>query len=340
MNKYFTTALLIVLAEKAYNEQKKLFLQNMFGLYNEENYVISTETAIKVIRYLEAEDNEPIPVGATDEGNSNTVTGFETIDASAPRFREKTIIYPQDLYDRVSHIKDPKKQKEEVLKIIKKELIKLAEVPNLAHEIYVARALQNSTLSFKVKEKGTVITKTIDLKSPSGHIKNYSTDATKKVLDVVKEGQGKIGKHYKANRLILGSDMVDKFLTEIGDKLNTRHIEGVEQKLNGLEVGQYRYHGRYDGMEVYECEGTYKSEGSEVAMINPKSVIVTSTFMEWKKYFGAIKDIDAMKGGKHIGKAFSKSWTLPDPSGQNVLLETDSIPVPTDSRGIYCATMA
>jgi hypothetical protein len=140
----------------------------------------------------------------------------------------------------------------------------------------VARCLQNATLKYNVLEGVTTNEKTIDLKSPAGHIVSYAAEPTKKVVSVIKEGQKKIGKRYKADTLYLGSNQVAKFYTEVKDKLNQRYIEGISQKLDGMEIGGYIYHGRYDGMDVFEYSAEYVVDGTGKPLIAPDNVIVTS----------------------------------------------------------------
>ncbi len=338
MDKYLIASLLVILANQAAVETKQLFLQNRFGLYDPINHIVRVEHNFKVRLRNEASNKEPLPVGATNAGNNNAYLGYEEIPVIAPRFREKKPIYPSEILAAVSG--GDKTNSEEIMRLIKGEMNDLFEIPNFSHEVMVARCLQNATLKYSVLEGTSTNEKTIDLKSPTGNIVTYAAEPTKKVLAVIKEGQKKIGKRYKADTLILGSDMVDKFFDEAGTKLNTRYMEGVMQKLNGLEIGGYRYHGIYDGMDVFEYIADYQKGTDTIPLINPKNIIVTSTQMKWKKYFGAVLDSDAIKENLHVGKAYSKSWEEKDPSQSWLLIETVSIPVPEDASGIFCATMA
>ena len=339
MNKYLTMALLVILARNAEEETKKLFLQNLFELYDNKNHIVRSEHNFKVRLRNKADNKALLGVGQTDEGNSNSYLGFEEVPAVAIRFREKKPIYPHEILASVEGL-DKAEQKKSIMKFLKGELTELQEVSNFGHEIIVANCLQNAILKYKVKENNVTVEKELDLKSPTGHIVNYTSTPDKTVLSVVKEGQKKIGKRYKADTLILGSGKVDKFLEEVKDKLNTRYVEGITQKLNGLEIGGYRYIGYYDGMNVYEYISDYKDGAATKSLIGENNVIVTSTQMKWKKYFGAVLDSDAIEQNKHIGKVFSKSWTTEDPSVTWLLTESDSITVPEDASGIYCATLA
>ena len=338
MDKYLVASILCILANQAAEETKQLFLQNRFGLYDPKNHIVRVEHNFKVRLRNEASNKEPLAVGVNNAGNSNAYLGYEEIPVSAPRFREKKPIQPSEILAAVSG--GDKTDTQEIMRMLKGEMNDLFEIPNFSHEIMVARCLQNATLKYNVLEGTTTNKKTIDLKSPTGHIVTYAAEPTKKVVSVIKEGQKKIGKRYKADTLILGADKVDAFFTEVGDKLNQRYMEGVVQKLNGLEIGGYRYHGVYDGMDVFEYIADYQKDATTVPLIDPKNIIVTSTQMKWKKYFGAVLDSDAIKENKHVGKAYSKSWEDKDPSQTWLLIETVSIPVPEDASGIYCATMA
>ncbi len=340
MDKYLTASILIILARKAEMETRKMFLQNRFGLYDTKNHIIKSTNTFKIRLKNSSANVEPNAVGATDEANTNAFLGYEEVSCTAPRYREKKPINPTEILNSVSDNKST--QSKEVMELLKAESVDLLEIPNFGHELLVAKALQNTTLSYKVKSGGSTNTETIDLKSPAGHIVDYSvSDTNKKVTEAVKEGQSLLRKKkYKADTLILGSNMVDKFIAEVGTKLSQLHTQGIVQKLNGLEIGGYRLLGTYDGMEVYEYEESYDVGGTDTPVIGVNNVIVTSTQMKWKKYFGAILDSDAIKENKHIGKVYSKSWTEKDPSVTWLLIETNSIPVPTDAGGIYCATLA
>ncbi len=339
MNKYLTMAILVILARKAELEIQKLFLQNHFNLYDKKNHIVKSEHNFKVRLKNKLENKGLLGVGQIDEGNTNAYLGFEEIPAVPIRFREKKPIYPHEILASVEGL-DKKEQQKAIMEFLKAEMIELQEVANFGHEIIVARCLQNAILKYKIKENGTIVEKELDLKSPNGHIVNYATTANKTVKAVIKEGQKLIGKRYKADTLILGSNIVEKFLSEIDKDLNTRYIEGITKKLNGLEIGAYRYLGHYDGMDVYEYLKDYKEEGKTKELIGEKNIILTSTQMKWKRYYGAILDSDAINKKKHIGKVFSKSWTKEDPSITWLLIESDAITVPEDASGIYCATMA
>ncbi len=338
MDKYLVASILCILANQAAEETKQLFLQNRFGLYDPKNHIVRVEHNFKVRLRKTASNKEPLAVGPNNEGNNNAYLGYEEIPVIAPRFREKKPIFPSEILAAVSG--GDKTDNQEIMRMLKGEMNDLFEIPNFSHEVMVARCLQNSILKYNVLEGTTTNEKTLDLKSPTGNIVNYSANADKKIVGVIKEGQKKIGKRYKADTLILGSDMVEKFYAEAKDKLNQRYMEGVMQKLNGLEIGGYRYHGIYDGMDVFEYIADYQKGASTVSLIEPKNIIVTSTQMKWKKYFGAVLDSDAIKENKHVGKAYSKSWEDKDPSQTWLLIETVSIPVPEDASGIFCATMA
>lgn len=338
MDKYLVASILCILANQAAEETKQLFLQNRFGLYDPKNHIVRVEHNFKVRLRNEASNKEPLAVGVNNAGNSNAYLGYEEIPVSAPRFREKKPIQPSEILAAVSG--GDKTDTQEIMRMLKGEMNDLFEIPNFSHEVMVARCLQNATLKYNVLEGVVTNEKTLDLKSPAGNIVTYAAVPEKKIVAVIKEGQKKIGKRYKADTLILGTDMVDGFYAEVGTKLNQRYIEGVMQKLNGLEIGGYRYHGLYDGMDVFEYIADYQKEADTIPLINPKNIIVTSTQMKWKKYFGAVLDSDAIRENKHVGKAYSKSWEDKDPSQTWLLIETVSIPVPEDASGIYCATMA
>lgn len=340
MNKYLVASILIILARNAQTETRKLFLQNRFGLYESKNHIQKPTKSFKVRLKNLATNSEPITVGATDGANTQAYLGYEEVSCTAPRYREKKPLYPTEILDSVSDNKAT--QKKEIMAVLKAECVELLEIANFGHELLVAKALQNTTLSYKLLTGGVESTETIDLKSPDGHIVDYSvSDTNKTVLSTVKEGQSKLRKKkYKADTLILGSNMVDKFISEVGTKLSQLHVQGIVQKLDGLEVGGYRLLGTYDGMEVYEYEESYDVSGTDTPVIGVNNVIVTSTQMKWKKYFSVIQDSDAIEENKHIAKVYSKSWTDKDPAITWLLTETDSIPVPTDAGGIYCATLA
>ncbi len=337
MDKYLIIRALTILARQAQEEVKQRFLQNRHGLYDPLNHIVEKEHNFSIRLANEAMDSEVIPVGKDDEGNTNDYLGYETVPVIAPRIREKKSISPSQILAGISG--DEKTQAIEVMKILKNEMTSLIEKANLFHEILVSKALQNATLQYKVKENGVTSTKTIDLKSPEGHMVNYSAVADKKIVDVIKEGQTKIGKRFKADTLYLGSNQVAKFYAEVGTKLSQIHVDGVTQKLDGLEIGGYRYLGRYDGMDVFEYTAECMVAGTSTPLIDPNNIVVTSTQMKWKKYHGAINDADAIKENAHIGKVFSKSWEQKDPSVQWLLIESDSISVPEDASGIYCASM-
>ncbi len=339
MEKYLVISILTILARKAELETKKLFLQNHFGLYDNRNHIVKSEHNFNIKLKGKAENKDLLGVGEAEEGNTNAYLGYEEVAVTPVRFREKKPISPTEILASVAGV-DKKEQAKAVMETIKAEMTELFEVANFGHEIIIARCLQNAILKYNVKINGANVEKQVDLKSPAGHIVNYTATPAKTVLSVIKEGQKKVGKLYKADTLILGSNKVEKFLEEVKEKLNTRHIEGITQKLNGFEIGAYRYLGYYDGMDVYEYNADYKSGVDTKPLIGENNIIVTSTQMKWKRYYGAILDSDAIEKNQHIGKAFSKSWNVKDPSITWLLIESDAITAPLDASGIYCATMA
>ena len=71
-------------------------------------------------------------------------------------------------------------------------------------------------------------------------------------------------------------------------------------------------------------------DGTTVDLIRPKyaEFVSASAAADRVMYYGAIPDMDALRGRRYVGRRFAKSWSVPDPSGYMGLVHSRPLPVP------------
>jgi hypothetical protein len=101
----------------------------------------------------------------------------------------------------------------------------------------------------------------------------------------------------------------------------------IEEQYN--EQGVIRL-GRFSGINCVEYSTTVEVDGVETDLIRPKyaEFVNTTPAAQNVLYYFAIPDIQAFRGRLYVGKRFSKSWEIPDPSAIIYLTHTRPLPVP------------
>lgn len=111
-----------------------------------------------------------------------------------------------------------------------------------------------------------------------------------------------------------------------GQKLDTGELTFTQQFRDDGAI----YLGRYCGVRCWEYSRTVDVNGTSTPLIRSKYVEFVSArpAAEFKLYYGAIPDMDAIDEGKFVGERFSKSWKKKDPSQLIALAHSRPLPVP------------
>lgn len=109
---------------------------------------------------------------------------------------------------------------------------------------------------------------------------------------------------------------------------------GSMDLINGFNEQGAMYIANIGGIRFWEYGRTATITSGGVAtvtpMIRPKFVEFTGSNQASDRvmYYGAIPDMEALKGRKYVGRRFSKSWMVPDPSAMMQLTHSRPLPVP------------
>lgn len=131
---------------------------------------------------------------------------------------------------------------------------------------------------------------------------------------------------------ILGSEAADTFVEqpEIRELLDPRRLQTGSVVIDGdiNEVGAM-FLGNFMGIEWWAYTRQVTVNGSAVDLIRPKYVefLNTSPAAQHTMYYAGISDLDANEQGTIATRRFSKSWRLPDPSVQQLLVASRPLPI-------------
>lgn len=114
--------------------------------------------------------------------------------------------------------------------------------------------------------------------------------------------------------------------TQTGNPISVGTISFVEQFSDDGVI----FLGEFAGLRHWSYNRTASLNGTTTSMIRPKYAEFVSTSPATRRvmYYGAITDLDAFKNRLFQSKRFSKSWSIPDPSAQMLLVHSRPLPVP------------
>lgn len=144
-----------------------------------------------------------------------------------------------------------------------------------------------------------------------------------------------------ADRVIIGSSVVDPLYDRLKDKLDTRRIDlGMikpEQLPNGVTYIGYLSD---PGVDIFTYDEWYVDDaGNEQPMVPVDQIIFGSTRARTTRAYGAIQDVDAIGAGLVEAQYFPKSWIVPDPSARFVMLQSACLVIPTQIDAFMTATV-
>lgn len=131
---------------------------------------------------------------------------------------------------------------------------------------------------------------------------------------------------------VLGSEAADTFLEspEIRDLLDPRRLDsGPITITQDIQDNGGMFMGRFMGIDWWAYTREVEVGGSSVPLIRPKyaEFLNVSSAAQHVMFYGGIADLDANEGGTIATRRFSKSWRLPDPSSQQILVSSRPLPV-------------
>lgn len=189
---------------------------------------------------------------------------------------------------------------------------------------------------------GDGITDVVDYQMPSEHLKTLAgaalwtdsaSDPMKDLRDWKIEVTNRSG--VTPTHVVLGQEALDAFLANdnVQAYLDNRRITLGDVAPVDMGVG-VTYWGIVEGLRMYSYSTTYTNDSNiEVDLFPAKNILIGSTMAQTVRAFGAIKDLDS---GTFSGEIFAKSWTVEDPSGRMVLLQSAPLPIPTQISAFMC----
>lgn len=131
--------------------------------------------------------------------------------------------------------------------------------------------------------------------------------------------------------LVLGRNVVSHFTKDAGvrDLLDTqvRGTEGNTFNIGVRSMEEVEYMGRFNGgLDVWAYSGYYEdSNGDQVDILDPDSVVLVGQGVRGVRCFGAIMD---RKAGYQAASMFPKMWEQEDPSGLWIMTQSAPLMVP------------
>lgn len=133
--------------------------------------------------------------------------------------------------------------------------------------------------------------------------------------------------------VLLGSEATDAFLAadEVRALLDTNlNVNAGALNLSADVDGQgAMFLGIFAGMRWWSYPSQVTVGGSATDLIRPKyaEFLHRGPAAEYKLYYAAISDLDALDAGLLATRRFSKSWRQPDPSVHQILVTSRPLPV-------------
>lgn len=207
-------------------------------------------------------------------------------------------------------------------------------------EEYMAAMAVQGTLTYEVDEEEVF---QITYPKPAGNTVTLTTfwdDATPTDVKINND-------FHTAKKLI--SDEVGLQVTDVvlGEEAATNfrnlvaggHVKTLDQRnVNGGNVTfveQFSedgaiYLGNLDGIRVWEYPRTVLVNGSSTSLVRTKyaEFLAVTPAAENVNYYGAIPDMRTLQGRTFVGRRFSKSWEIEDPSSMMALVASRPLPVP------------
>jgi len=323
-----------------------LFLSNILGIDEE---TLPTET-VEINTIRGERDIAPfVRVGA--EAIMVAGLGSEGYVIKAPNIRIKRPFSPgEHLFNRrPGEIVYPTNQGQVISAIEKRIADDLAYMDDMivnAEEWMAAMALRGA-ISYSVADD-EVFTITIPRAAAHSVTPSVFWDGTpgnitaianiRAIISLVAEnGQG-------ITDAIMGSE-AEAWFYKLPEMLSTINLNsGI--KAGGIDLTQGPradgaiFLGRWLGINWWSYPRKLRLNGSAIDLIRPKYVeFISAGQGGWKRYYGAIPDMDALEGRKMQAKRFAKSWKQPDPSALMALVQSRPLVYPrvVDSTVSYKA---
>lgn len=170
----------------------------------------------------------------------------------------------------------------------------------------------------------------------------WATAATALPLDDLDDFKIRIAQDSGQNavEVIMGSTAFKLFMasSQVKDELNNRRIDGNVIVAQSERTGAI-LHGVMRGYRIFTYNEWYEdNNGDEQPMIDPKKVMMGSTVARAVRHYGAIQDLDIPSGSASV-RFFPKSWRMPDPSVQWLMIQSAPLPVPHEVDAFLFASV-
>lgn len=162
---------------------------------------------------------------------------------------------------------------------------------------------------------------------PIADLKTYANRVLKN------SGQG-------VTRVTMGVDAYEAFYAnpKVKDQLDMTY-RGTAADLNGVQNTIYgaERQGRIGNFEIWTYSDTYENDaGSEVDVLDPKAIVLTSPALNGVRAFGAIMD---KRAGFKALSMFPKMWDEEDPSVTYLMTQSAPLMFPKQPNGSLKATV-
>lgn len=133
--------------------------------------------------------------------------------------------------------------------------------------------------------------------------------------------------------VVLGSDACDVFLNspEIRQLLDPRRLDSGPMTITqDIQDNGALFLGTFMGMDWFGYTREVEVPGlGSVPLVRPKyaEFLNVSPTAQHTMFYGGIADLDANEGGTIATRRFSKSWRMPDPSVQQILVSSRPLPI-------------
>lgn len=221
---------------------------------------------------------------------------------------------------------------------IGRDLLAMEHDVQNSEELLACQMLVNATIAYTV-EGGDAFTITVPRPAANNVVANVWWNDPNPFLPTP-EDDFTAAKQLVANAVglgatdcILGTTAATQFrnISKIQNLLDRRSVEaGMLTFTKQINEQGALYLGSFCGINVWEYNRTVLDVAGAPIVLIPVNMAIffnRTPQAEHVCYYGAIPDIATLRGGKFMGKRFSKSWEVEDPSALWALLASCPLPI-------------
>ena len=275
-----------------------------------------------------------------EKGHESILSGGyseEEVNFTAPNIRIRRPLEACDLLFRRHAgdviFADGSTQSEAAAREVALQLQALNDEVSNAEEWLASQAIQG-TITYSTPDEASY---TINMNKPAGNtiiLGTFWDAGGAKPLTDIQRARRVMHDEVNLNPMVavLGSLAADVFLesAEIRALLDPRRLDSGPMTITqDIQDNGGLFLGSFMGIDWFAYTRQVELAGVLVDLVRSKFVefLNVSASAQHIMFYGGIADLDANEGGTIATKRFSKSWRLPDPSTQQILVASRPLPI-------------